>query len=141
VKVQEFKMRGLGTLKYDANLKWWAGNTKFQGKKIKLNISAEEENKFEPLDNVKHSLKKLETLSFDKIAAEHLLSLFNDSWNDDELNLTHEEFVKKIKLDSITLEPGGGSSIWFKDGNLFLGHSIHISLDVENKVTDVGIMG
>lgn len=33
------------------------------------------------------------------------------------------------------------SSIWFHDGDLFQGHSIQISFDSENGITDCGIAG
>lgn len=141
VKVQEHKMRGFGTLKYDDNLDWWTCNTKFQGKKIKLDIAVEKENKFEPLDSIKDILKKLEVYPFHAIAADHLLSTYNDSWNEKKTALSKEQFASIIKLDSITIETDGESSIWFKDGNLFLGHLICISLDSDYKVKDVGIMG
>lgn len=134
-------MRGFGTLKYDSNLNWWTGRSKFQDKKIILHIAADETNKFEPIQKAKDRLKELKIIAFDQIAAEKLLTLFNDSWNNNDHSLSPEEFASTITLESITLEVNGSSSIWFKDGDLFAGHSIHVSLDSENKVTDVGIMG
>jgi len=141
VKVQEFEMRGFGTLKYDSNLEWWDCQTKFNGKKIKLQIAASEADKFGPLETIKEKLKQLEGLPLDQIATDKLLSLFNESWNENDVNLTPEEFIEKITLESITLKIDGGAAIWFKDGDLFAGHSINISLDKEYNVSDVGIMG
>lgn len=138
-KVEELKVRGFGTLKYDQNLRWWVGRTKFQDKKVILYISVDEDNKFEPIKRVKDKLKQLKVMAFDQIAAENLLRLFNDSWNHKEQNLTHEEFVSAITLKSIALERDEGASIWFDDGDLFAGHSINVSVDSENKVIDVGI--
>jgi hypothetical protein len=141
VKVEEYKLRGFGTLKYDSNLEWWEGKTKFQGEKLILNIAAYEETKFDPLENLKERLQKIDKLNFSEIAANHLLELFNNSWNENDKDLNHEEFEKKISLNSITLEIDGGASIWLRDGDLFAGHSIQITLNPYNKVADVGIMG
>jgi hypothetical protein len=141
VKILEHKMRGFGTLRYDENLDSWTCSTKFQGKKIKLDIAVEKDSKFEPLDRIKDILKNLEVYSFHTIAADHLLSLYNDSWNEKKTDLTHKKFASKIELTSITIETDGEASIWFKDGNLFLGHLICVSLDPHYKVRNVGIMG
>lgn len=106
-----------------------------------MNIAVDPQNKFKSLESVNQKLKKLEVLSFEKMAAEGLLPLHNESWNENDKDLTKEEFIKAITLKSITLELEGDSSIWFDDGDLFYGHSIHISLDKSNEVQDVGIMG
>jgi hypothetical protein len=141
VKVEEYKLNGFGTLTYNSNLGWWEGHTTFQGRKIRLEISAKEKQKYEPLEMVKTRLEKLEALAFEQIAADRLISLYNESWNESEKDITDEFFKKKIALDSVTLELDGHSTIWFNDGNLFFGHSIQILLDAENNVIDVGIVG
>jgi hypothetical protein len=141
VKIEEYKLDGFGTLKYNANLRWWEGQTTFQERKIRLKISANEKQKYEPLEMVKTRLEKLEALFFGQIAAHKLLPLHNESWNENEEDLTLEVFKKKIELDSITLDLEGHSTVWLNDGNLFFGHSIQILLDAENNVINVGIVG
>ncbi|BDC99826.1 DUF2262 domain-containing protein [Persicobacter psychrovividus] len=141
VKEQEFKISGLGTLKFDSNLDWWTGNAKFQDNEITLNIYAYEENKLKPMDDIKGRLKGLEKLSFEQIAANNLLSLFNGSWNGNNPDITQGEFASRVKLEAITFETGGEVSIWLEDGGIFGGHSITISLDGENNVIDVEMMG
>ena len=141
VKVEELKMRGFSTLKYDTNLAWWEGQTKFQDKKITLHISAEKTDKFGPLEDIKERLNQLKPLDFHQIAADGLLSLFNENWNPNDTAINAEQFKEKLHLREITLERDGSASIWFDDGDLFAGHSILVALDDENKVTDTGIMG
>jgi len=140
-KIEEFKMRGFGTLKYDLNLNWWEGKTKFQAKKIILYISAEEDNKFTPLDTLKERLKQLELLNFNQIAADGLLALHNEAWNEEEEDISSETFKKKVEVYNISLKEDGSSTIWLEDGDLFAGHLIQISLDAKNNVIDVGIAG
>jgi hypothetical protein len=53
--------------------------------------------------------------------------------------LTLNQYNKII--ENITLELYGSSTIWFKDGDLFYGDSILISLDAKNNVIDVRIVG
>lgn len=141
VKLEKFKIRGLGTLKYNTNLNWWTGDTQFRGSKIALNISADPVDKFEKLDTVTEKLKQLESILFSQMAAQHLLPLFNESWNETEQDMVVEEFEKKLSIESITLEADGETTIWLHDGDLFHGHSIQISLNPENKLIDCGIAG
>jgi hypothetical protein len=141
VKVEEVKLRGLGTLRYNSNLNWWIGSTKFQGRKIILNISVAEEDKFEQLSASKDRLKQLELIPFSQMAAHHLLQLFNESWNDSDQSITAKEFEERIAIESITLETDGHSEIWFHDGDLFQGHSIRIALDSEKRIIDCQIAG
>lgn len=141
VPVQELKIRGLGTLQYDSNLEWWTAATKFQGKKINLHIAAEKDNKFEPLERIKEQLKQLAKHSFEQIAAEYLLNLYNETWSEEEEAISQEEFASRVTINSITLEVDGTASIWLLDGDLFAGHDIQIALDEQQQVLEVGIAG
>lgn len=139
--VETLKIKGFGALTYDSNLEWWSCKTKFQGKKIKLHISADPAHKFEPLDKLKVRIKALKPLDYAQIAAEHLLTLFNESWNNADTNLSFEAFQAKVALVSISLELDGKAIIWLTDGELFQGHSIILTLDANQMVTDAGIVG
>lgn len=141
VPLETLKIRGFGTLQYDANAEWWTCQTKFQGKKIQLQISAHPEDKFGPLEGLKKQLAPLSVFDYPDIATNHLLSLFNESWNDSNTALHHENFKAKVRVRTITLELNGKAAVWLKDGGLFQGHSIVIDLDATQQITDVGIVG
>lgn len=139
--VQTKEVEGLGTWTYDDNLDWWAGQTIFQGKTIRITIAVDKGHQLEPLDRVQERLDELQIFDFDAIAASYMLSLFNESWNEEDVDLTAAEFASRVRLESIALEMDGSSAIWLEDGDLFAGHSIVIYLDAANVVEEVGIMG
>lgn len=139
VAVEELRVRGLGTLKFDNNLDWWVTRAKFQGKQVKICISIEGD-KFISFDKSKQTLKELEAFHFEQIAADRLLKLYNETWNESKKSISSEDFVKKVSVKSVTLETDGGAAIYLKDGKLFLGHSIEIFIDSNLEISNVGIV-
>mgnify|MGYP000913203637 FL=1 len=58
----------------------------------------------------------------------YLLDVKNSSWlEENELDLTENEFRKRLTLESITVMDLGDIEFWFNDGDLFWGHSILVS--------------
>ncbi|MBQ0737068.1 DUF2262 domain-containing protein [Aquimarina celericrescens] len=73
---------------------------------------------------------------------EKLLPLKNENWLDEnEAELSENDFVKRIKLTSISFFGKGNSEMIFDDGDLFWGHEIVADLNVKNKLTDVNVRG
>lgn len=69
-------------------------------------------------------------------AANELLPIKNDSWlNDKEEELTTTMFINCMTLISITFYEEGEFEFFFDDGDLFWGHSIHVSGDIKNGMT------
>ena len=58
-------------------------------------------------------------------AAGELTSLAND-WAEGEEELTPEDFMARMELSAIQVEPDGEFEFWFEDGEMFYGHSIHV---------------
>ena len=67
-------------------------------------------------------------------AADKLLSLAND-WEADAAGneereaeeITREDFMTRMELDAVQLYEDGAFDFWFNDGDLFWGHSIHVT--------------
>nr|WP_308992897.1 DUF2262 domain-containing protein [Mariniflexile sp. KMM 9835]MDQ8212461.1 DUF2262 domain-containing protein [Mariniflexile sp. KMM 9835] len=71
-----------------------------------------------------------------------LLILKNESWlQENESELSKNEFIKRIKLTSISFFGKGNSELIFDDGDLFWEHEIVADLNTKNKLTDVNIRG
>lgn len=64
-------------------------------------------------------------------AAEELTGLAND-WAEDPSEITKKQFADRLELESIEVREDGGFQFWFGDGELFYGHSIWVSGDVEH---------
>ena len=66
-------------------------------------------------------------------AARELSSLANDWAQDgaqegeDSQEVTQEQFVERMELESVQVGAGGDLEFWFGDGDLFWGHAIHVS--------------
>ena len=80
------------------------------------------------------------------IAADELLELAND-WSQDmdedgeTPTITREQFMERMELESIEIGGDGSFTFWFGDGDLFYGHSIRVSGDLENGPNDAAMEG
>jgi hypothetical protein len=71
-----------------------------------------------------------------------LLEVKNGSWlNEGELPMSEAQFMRKMKLESITVEEDGSFDFWFEDGDIFWGHSIEVRGDQERGFFDAGFHG
>lgn len=78
-------------------------------------------------------------------ASEELVDLAND-WlqENDEAEIdqiTKEMFIDLMKLDSISVDPKGDFEIYFFDGDMFWGHSIIVSGNVNGDLSSAEIAG
>ena len=71
-----------------------------------------------------------------------LLPLKNESWREEgEPEGTPDEFRSRMSLESIAFHPDGVFEFLHHDGDLFQGHSIQVSGNVEDRPTDADIPG
>jgi hypothetical protein len=47
--------------------------------------------------------------------------------DEDEIELTADQFKGRMTLESITVHPNGSFTFWHNDGDMFWGHSIEVS--------------
>lgn len=75
-----------------------------------------------------------------EFAADRLLSLKNDNWLDeDDCELSREDFISRMTLNEISIDEGGSFTFWHDDGDLFWGHTIAIGGDIADglRVADI----
>lgn len=74
--------------------------------------------------------------------AKKLLDLKNDSWlEENQPQLTKEQFIAAITLKSISFFEDVSCELIFDDGDLFWQHEIIANLSSKNKLTDASIRG
>lgn len=134
-----------GILKLDQSIGWFSGKGNWNGINIELSFPIDENRKItkglEMAEAMWKDQKKWKE-KVDDFAVEKLLNLKNESWLDeDEKELTAEEFKSKMKLESITFESDGSFDFWHNDGDLFWGHAIQISGNLNDGLTDADIPG
>lgn len=133
----------LGTLKYDRRFNSYEGTIQDNlDNEIEFGIDADN-NLEELIDYTRQLLKKY--LNRDDelklYAASQLLDIYNDVWNETNIEITEEEFASKMLLEGITVECDRATTFYYQDGDLFYGHSITIYLDESGNLESAQIEG
>lgn len=135
-----------GTFTLDRSVNWFEGHALWGADKIRLTLSMDDDDQdvTRPLA-VAHSLWDSQKMWDDRMAefaATKLLDVKNDNWLDeDEADLTSQEFKSKMQLENIYVSASGNIEFWYNDGNLFWGHSIRVSGTLSAGPDDAGIEG
>ena len=142
-----FWEEGLGTFTLNRQVDWFETEVDWLGTEISLTIDMEEERE-EALRNAKTLLAS--AADWDKrvraYAADELVSLAND-WSQDmdedgeTPTITREQFMERMELESIEIGGDGSFTFWFGDGDLFYGHSIRVSGDLEHGPDEASMEG
>ena len=142
-----FWEEGLGTFTLNRQVDWFETEINWLGTEISLTIDMEEARE-EALQNAKTLLAS--AADWDKrvreCAADELLQNAND-WNqemekDGETpTITREQFMERMELESIEVMADGSFQFWFADGDMFYGHSIWVSGDLENGPDEASMEG
>ena len=127
-----FEAEGLGTFTLNRRVGWFETEIRWMDTPVSLTVDQEEDR----ADSLLTARTLLEgQREWDgrvrEFAADQLLSLAND-WTDggeeEEMNpVTREGFLERMELESIQVYENGRFEFWFADGDLFYGHSIHVS--------------
>ena len=142
-----FWEEGLGTFTLNRQVDWFETELDWLGGQISLVFDVGED-RAGALQNAKALLA--DAAGWDKrvreYAADELLELAND-WSQDmdedggAVEVTREQFVERMELESIEVRADGSFQFWFGDGDLFYGHSIWVSGDLENGPNDAAMEG
>jgi uncharacterized protein (TIGR03067 family) len=143
--------RELGTLEWDAKLRWWSGHVTWAGAAhVGLHVSLPHDASEDVLDRAAAILRRLNPRAVYARAAAQLLKLHNDTWREwtDEKGAAHQgpvlnaaEFMAKLSPDGININDEGGAEVYLNDGGLFWGHAVVVGLDPEMNPTRVDIAG
>ena len=137
-------VEGLGTFTLNRTVDWFEATVDWLGSEIALDF---DQGVPEEMASAQETGRTLMASQADwdhrvrSYAAQELLSLAND-WaadareEEDEDSgaplVTQEQFMERMELESIQLLPQGGFEFWFNDGDLFWGHSIHVTGSLES---------
>ena len=142
-----FWEEGLGTFTLNRQVDWFETELDWLGAEISL-VFDQDENRADCVMNAKALLA--DAAGWDRrvreYAADELLELAND-WSQDmdedggAVEVTREQFVERMELESIEIRADGSFEFWFADGDMFYGHSIHVSGDMEHGPDDASMEG
>lgn len=135
-KPVSFWENGLGTFVLDRSAGWFEAEADWLGQTVRLEFD-QEENRADCLRHL-HTLMENQTVWHQRVctfAAEQLLEQAND-WSQDAAEnegdeipeeITAEQFMARMELDAVQVYETGAFEFWFNDGDLFWGHSIHVT--------------
>ncbi len=143
-----FQEDGLGTFTLNRTVDWFETEVDWLGTEISL-IFDMDQDRADCVQNAKTLLAS--AAEWDRrvreYAADDLLDTAND-WNqeigeedEEPPEITREQFMERMELESIEVRADGGFRFWFGDGDLFYGHSILVSGDLENGPDEAGMEG
>ena len=151
------EVEGLGRFTLDRSVDWFHAKVDWLGQEVELSFDQDDEEVMED------AVQTARTLMADRegwdqrireYAAENLLDLAND-WaanavDPEELDqmeekgaclVSREAFMKCMVLESIGVMEDGEYEFWFGDGDLFWGHSIHVTGSLKDGPDWAGIEG
>ncbi len=146
-QMQEVSMEveGLGRFVLDRTVDWFETRKDWLGTEIILSFDQDEEEVMESAIGTARILME-DQKDWDRrvreYAADELLELANE-WAENTMEeeeegleetgqlVTREQFMERMELESIQAQEDGDFEFWFLDGNLFYGHSIHVTGNVE----------
>jgi hypothetical protein len=133
-----------GEMVWDEKFKGWKGKLEFAPEGfVEILISALSDADLEAIEEAQPIFENVRT-RLDEIcayAADGLLELYNENWRGDYEPISKEEFCRRIKLESIVFWGEGSTEFYYDDDNLFLRHTIIVSIDDEGNLIDADIAG
>lgn len=137
----EVSITGPGKLVLDRELEVFETKTNWGAIPVRLSFPVEEPK----LDEAaRQTAERLWTDPADwkRRIEHHAFEKLNRIWlAEGETPRSEAEFVSKLKLQAIDIEPSGRFEFWFDDGGLFEGHAIVVSGTVEEGPTDANLAG
>ncbi len=135
----------LGTLTWNEQLDWWEGEAELlPGHVIRISVGVEDE--AAPTDAEMAQARAVFLRLRERepeariVAAEELLDIYNDEWNDDE-PLGEEEFMARLTLEDLSVAADGSAELFYSDDNLFSGHTVLVSVGPDGNFEDADIAG
>jgi hypothetical protein len=145
LKPKTFEDKLFGTFTLDRRVDWYGATVIWAGSEIRLTLSAIENAEIGAALRVASKLwqdQPVWTQSIGEYVVQDLLQLKNDVWlDDDEVELTSEDFKARMSLETIGVYPDERFEFWFRDGDLFFGHSIVVCGNLSDGPTRVDIAG
>jgi hypothetical protein len=135
----------LGRLRHDKTVNWYEGVFTVGDSPVAISLEVDEQGDVAPaLNRAREVLEDIErhARGARDYAVEQLLDLKNESWLDeDEEPVTPEQFRARMELKGLVFSPAGEVTFSHRDGDLFYGHSIRISMDGTDRFIDADIPG
>lgn len=132
----------LGDLRWDSRFNWWEGLLALpDGKSFTLYIESASKDDQSLTDESRHTATMIARSDqvIRKFAADRLLQIHNESWNDGD-PIDEEEFMSRMSPSGVTFFADGDAEMSYFDGDIFWGHYIEVRYR-DGKFTEALIAG
>ncbi|MHC6202467.1 DUF2262 domain-containing protein [Breznakiellaceae bacterium SP9] len=137
----------LGEFTLDKHYSNFEGSLEWGGEEISVFLDVDKENEAawpQALDRLRGLYEQLDIKDseFRQFAAEKLTELAND-WQEEEdaAEITQDEFAKRISLSELSISMDGDYSAYYDDDDMFFGHVVTVSGNLESGMEDAAIEG
>lgn len=137
----EFTDDMLGTFRYKRELNWFELSRPWGDSEVQVTLDGEWKGPDEVSDDAASLAVTMRTFWEDQpnwlarceeCIERDLLQLAKEWAADADVTLTKDQFLERIRPQSIGVSPGGGFDVWFEDGGVFAGHGILVWGTIEN---------
>ena len=143
IKPVTFWEDGLGTFALNRQVDWFETEMDWLGTAVSL-VFDREEDRTDCVRNAKALLTGAGSRDrrIREYAAGELLELAND-WaeNAEAEDVTEKQFMERMELESVEIRADDTFEFWFSDGDMFYGHSIRVSGDLEDGPNEADMEG
>ncbi len=123
----------LECFKLDKKYRWYDGEVEWQGDTARVILHLDKESR-----DASHQLEQLKTIlenqtqwdhRIRQYAADELIDLANDWMESDGIVISKEEFMQRIGVPDIDIEPDRSSEFSYGDDDIFAGHWIVVEVN------------
>lgn len=140
MKNEEHSDPTFGRLEWNEQYEWYSTQVRLtSGQEVSISMPTDVPAAIEHIRRVYEYIQDHE-ISIRELAANCLLELHNEAWNEGK-KIDNHEFINRMELEAITFYEDGSSELYYKDGDLFWGHCILIALDNFGHFQEASIAG
>lgn len=135
----------LGRLRLERSQSSYLGRVALWGRKVGVEV-AQSGSSDDPARDARDiaraskAFAKLGRKAIDEAIVKKMLPLYNDNWRDTRPAISWVQLLHRIRPESVMFG-SSRTTIYFKDGGLFLGHAIEVRIGKSGKVSEVCLAG
>lgn len=141
-------LEGCGEFLLDKSLGMFDADGQWNGESCTIHLDVDEDNK-KTASDASATLKKLLSNSkqWDQLARELAASRLTSTANDwqaqeeDPIEITEEAFAQRLSISELSVLTGGDFEIYYEDDDMFWGHVVIVSGNVNTGVDDADMAG